>query len=58
MYKAGVINGMDDTHFAPDGTVTKGQFATLIVNALKIDTRFIIGKRTLGNAIRKSRSKR
>ena len=31
MYKAGVINGMDDTHFAPDGTVTKGQFATLIV---------------------------
>ena len=38
MYKAGVINGMDDTHFAPDGTVTKGQFATLIVNALKIDT--------------------
>ena len=29
---------MDDTHFAPDGTVTKGQFATLIVNALKIDT--------------------
>ncbi len=38
MYKAGVINGMDDTHFAPDGTVTKGQFATLIVNALKIET--------------------
>lgn len=38
MNKAGVINGMDETHFAPDGTVTKGQFATLIVNALKIDT--------------------
>lgn len=37
MHKAGVINGMDDTHFAPDNTVTKGQFATLIVNALKID---------------------
>lgn len=34
MHKAGVINGMDDTHFAPDNTVTKGQFATLIVNAL------------------------
>ncbi len=37
MYKAGVINGMDETHFEPDSTVTKGQFATLIVNALKID---------------------
>ncbi len=37
MYKAGVINGMDDTHFEPEGTVTKGQFATLIVNALKLD---------------------
>ena len=37
MNKAGVINGMDATHFAPDSTVTKGQFATLIVNALKID---------------------
>lgn len=35
MYKAGVINGMDDTHFAPDGTVTKGQFATLIVKRSK-----------------------
>lgn len=39
MYKAGVINGMDATHFAPDGTVTKGQFATLIVNALKLETK-------------------
>ncbi len=38
MNKVGVINGMDATHFAPDGTVTKGQFATLIVNALKLDT--------------------
>ncbi|MBQ8300971.1 MAG: S-layer homology domain-containing protein [Clostridia bacterium] len=38
MYNAGVINGMDATHFAPDGTVTKGQFATLIVNALKLET--------------------
>ena len=39
MHKAGVINGMDATHFAPDGTVTKGQFATLIVNALKLETK-------------------
>lgn len=38
MYKAGVISGMTDTTFVPDGTVTKGQFATLIVNALKLDT--------------------
>ncbi|MCH5210603.1 MAG: S-layer homology domain-containing protein [Oscillospiraceae bacterium] len=36
MNKAGVINGMDATHFEPEGTVTKGQFATLIVNALKL----------------------
>ncbi|MGN0108368.1 MAG: S-layer homology domain-containing protein [Hominilimicola sp.] len=38
MYKAGVINGMDDTHFAPDSTVTKGQFVTLIAQALKLET--------------------
>lgn len=38
MYKVGVISGMTDTTFVPDGTVTKGQFATLIVNALKLDT--------------------
>jgi hypothetical protein len=38
MYKAGVISGMTDTTFVPDGTVTKGQFATLIVQALKLDT--------------------
>ncbi len=37
MHDAGVINGMDETHFAPDSTVTKGQFATLIVQALKLD---------------------
>ena len=34
MYNAGIINGMTDTTFIPDGKVTKGQFATLIVNAL------------------------
>lgn len=38
MNKAGVINGYEDGTFRPDGTVTKGEFATLIVNALKIDT--------------------
>ncbi len=43
MHKAGVINGMDATHFEPDGTVTKGQFATLIVNALKLDTADVEG---------------
>ncbi len=37
MNGAGVINGMGDGTFQPDGTVTKGQFATLIVNALKLD---------------------
>lgn len=33
-YNAGIIKGMTETTFVPDGTVTKGQFATLIVNAL------------------------
>lgn len=35
-YKWGIINGMTDTTFVPDGTVTKGQFATMIVNSLKL----------------------
>lgn len=34
MYAAGIINGVTETTFVPDGKVTKGQFATLIVNAL------------------------
>ena len=38
MHKAGVIAGMDETHFAPDNTVTKGQFVTLISQALKLET--------------------
>lgn len=38
MSNAGVINGMDDTHFAPEGTVTKGQFAALIVRAVGLTT--------------------
>ncbi|MBQ3462143.1 MAG: S-layer homology domain-containing protein, partial [Clostridia bacterium] len=38
MHKAGVIAGMDETHFAPDNTVTKGQFVTLISQAVKLET--------------------
>lgn len=38
MHDAGVIAGMDETHFAPDNTVTKGQFVTLISQALKLET--------------------
>lgn len=34
MFKAGIINGMDETTFAPDASVTKGQFVKLIVAAL------------------------
>lgn len=34
MYKEGIISGITETTFDPDGTVTKGQFATLIVNLL------------------------
>lgn len=38
MHKAGVIAGMDDTHFSPDTQVTVGQFVTLISQALKLET--------------------
>lgn len=43
MNKAGIINGYEDGTFRPDGTVTKGEFATLIVNALKLDTADVSG---------------
>ncbi len=43
MYKAGVINGMDATHFAPDSTITKAQFVTLIVNALGLEVGEVTG---------------
>lgn len=39
MYKAGVVNGMSDTTFEPEASVTKGQFTKLIVAALKLDVR-------------------
>ncbi len=39
MNKAGVINGYDDGTFRPDGTVTKGEFVTLIAQALKLETK-------------------
>ena len=38
MAARGLISGYEDGTFRPDGTVTKGEFATLIVNALKLDT--------------------
>ncbi|MCI8980584.1 MAG: hypothetical protein HFE52_07970, partial [Clostridia bacterium] len=37
-YSKGIIHGMTDTTFVPDGTVTKGQFATMIVNATGLPT--------------------
>ncbi len=37
MYNQGIISGVTDTTFVPDGKVTKGQFATLIANALKLE---------------------
>jgi rhamnogalacturonan endolyase len=37
MYKAGVINGMTETTFVPDSSVTKGQFVKLIVAALGLE---------------------
>lgn len=39
MNKAGVINGYEDGTFRPDGTVTKGEFVTLIAQALKLETK-------------------
>ena len=30
----GVINGMDETHFAPDNTMTRAEFAAVVVRAL------------------------
>lgn len=36
MYFSDIIHGMTDTTFVPDGTVTKGQFATMIVNSLEL----------------------
>ncbi len=38
MNKAGVINGYEDGTFRPDNTVTKGEFVTLIAQALKLET--------------------
>lgn len=32
--RRGVINGMTDTDFCPDGTMTRAQFATIVVRAL------------------------
>lgn len=34
MHNQGIINGVTETTFVPDAQVTKGQFATLIVNLL------------------------
>lgn len=40
LYEFGVVNGIDETHFAPDETVTRGQAALMICNAI----RYITGK--------------
>jgi uncharacterized cupredoxin-like copper-binding protein len=35
----GIINGMDDTHFDPKGTLTRAQFVTIIVKALGLEAK-------------------
>lgn len=36
MYQAGIINGMTENKFVPEGEVTRGQFIKLVVSALRI----------------------
>ena len=36
LVEKGVINGMDETHFAPDENVTREQFAKMLVEALEV----------------------
>jgi len=38
MYSQNVVNGVDDTHFAPDASVTRAQCALMICRWLGIDT--------------------
>ena len=38
MARQGVINGMDDGTFQPDSSVTRAQFATMLVKALELPT--------------------
>lgn len=35
----GVINGMDDTHFEPSGTLNRSQFAAIIVRSLGLEAK-------------------
>ena len=40
LYAFGIVNGMDETHFAPDEPVTRGQAAVMVRNAI----RYVTGK--------------
>ena len=38
LYAFGIVNGMDETHFAPDEPVTRGQAAVMVRNAIRYIT--------------------
>ena len=38
LYNAGIINGVSETEFKPNDTVTRGQIAKMLVNGFKLDT--------------------
>lgn len=38
LQKKGILNGMDITHFDPQGTLTRAQFTTIIVKSLGLET--------------------
>ncbi len=40
LFEMGIVNGMDETHFAPNEPVTRGQVAIMVRNAI----RYITGK--------------
>lgn len=40
IYEMGIVNGVDETHFAPDAPLTRGQAAIIARNVI----RYITGK--------------
>ncbi len=39
--KRGVINGMSDSEFCPDNTMTRAEFATIVINALGVSIKSV-----------------
>lgn len=47
MVDKSIVEGMDDDHFAPDATVTRAQFATLIARALDLKSSTVQSRSTV-----------